>query len=197
MLAVGPHRLAVGRARQVAELVLAQPRKTGQLVECLWDEDPGVANRAADALERASAHRPSIAAAWKESLIGLMAEAEQNKLRWNLALAVPRMELTVTEARRVAATLRTWLDDRGSIVRTASMHGLAQLTRSDPSLLTEVLDMLRILSRSGTPAMRARGRILLKQLQASNQPPTPATPSAHRRPADKLSPRGLRKQSYG
>ena len=41
--------------------------------------------------------------------------------------------------------LRTYLDDRSSIVKTAAMHGLADLTRHDPSLLPEVLDMLRIL----------------------------------------------------
>jgi hypothetical protein len=168
MLMSGRHRLDVGRAREVAKLVLAQPRKTGQLVECLWDEDAGVANRAADALERASYHRPSLAAKWTESLIGLMAEAEQNKLRWNLALAIPRLDLNVAESRRVAAALRIYLEDRSSIVKTAAMHGLADLTRHDRSLLPEVLDLLRVLSRSGTPAMRARGRILLRKLEGPN-----------------------------
>jgi hypothetical protein len=166
MLAKGRHRLDGGRACEVAELVLAKPRKMGQLIECLWDEDPGVANRAADALERASYHRPKLAQAWKESLIGLMAEAEQNKLRWNLALLVPRLELSKVDARRAAAALRSYLNDRGSIVKTAAMHGLTALTRHDPELMPEVLDMLRVLSRSGTPAMRARGRILLKKLEA-------------------------------
>jgi hypothetical protein len=37
-------------------------------------------------------------------------------------------------------------------------------------MIPEVLDMLRILSRSGTPAMRARGRILLKQFEAPGKP---------------------------
>jgi len=169
MLAVGRNRMDGGRARQVAELVLAKPRKVGQLIECLWDEDEGVACRAADALERATFHRPKLAQAWKESLIGLMAEAGVNKLRWNLALLVPRLELSVTEARRTAAALRSYLDDRGSIVKTAAMHGLTALTRHDPELTPEVLDMLRILSRSGTPAMRARGRILLKQIEAAGR----------------------------
>ena len=169
MLAVGRYRMDGGRACQVAELVLAKPRKVGQLIECLWDEDPGVACRAADALERATFRRPKLAQAWKESLIGLMAEAELNKLRWNLALLVPRLELSVSEARRVAAALRSYLDDRGSIVKTAAMHGLTGLTRHDPELMPEVLDMLRILSRSGTPAMRARGRILLKQIEAAGR----------------------------
>ena len=169
MLAVGRHRLNPGHACKVAELVLAKPRKVGQLIECLWDEDPGIANRAADALERATYHRPQIAQPWKEALIGRMAEAEQNKLRWNLALLVPRLELSMSDARRAAAALRSYLDDKGSIVKTAAMHGLTGLTRHDPELLPEVIDMLRILSRSGTPAMRARGRILLKQLETGKR----------------------------
>lgn len=167
MLATGRNKLNGGRTKEVVALVLAKPRRIGQLMECLWDEDPGVANRAADALERISYGKPSLAAAWTEPLIGLMFEAEHNKLRWNLALLVPRLKLSVEEAQRVAAALRTYLDDRSSIVKTAAMHGLALLTRHDPKMLPEVLDMLRILSRSGTPAMRARGRILLKQLETS------------------------------
>jgi hypothetical protein len=179
MLAKGRHKLDVARTREVGELVLAKPRKVGQLIECLWDDDPGVANRAADALERVSYHRPRLAAAWTEALIGLMAEAEQNKLRWNLALLVPRLELSVAESRRVAATLQTYLDDRSSIVKTAAMHGLAALTRHDPELLPEVLDLLRILSRSGTPAMRARGRILLKAFEFEKARKTQQREPAH------------------
>ena len=180
MLAVGRHRLDGGRAREVAALVRAQPRKTSQLIECLWDEDAGIANRAADALERATYHRPNIAARWTESLIGLMADAEQNKLRWNLALSVPRLKLTVGEARRVAATLRTYLDDKSSIVKTAAMHGLTGLTWHDPSLLPEVLDILRVLSRSGTPAMRARGRILLRALEPNRKQQSKSRPGMYR-----------------
>lgn len=179
MLAVGRHRLDVGKACKVAELVLANPRKIRQLIDCLWDEDPGVANRAADALERATYHQPKIAQPWKEALIGLMAEAQQNKLRWNLAMLVPRLQLSIADARRAAAALRSYLDDQGSIVKTAAMHGLTMLTKHDPDLLPEVIDMLRILSRSGTPAMRARGRILLKQLEAPTKRRSNASEHAH------------------
>ena len=169
MLAMG-NRLSVGRAREVAALLLAQPKRTNQVIECLWDKDPGVANRAADALERASDKHPELLAPWNESLLGLMAEARENKLRWNLALIVPRLELTMAETERAAGLLRSWLDDRSSIVKTCTMQGLAGLTRQNPSLLPEVLDLLRIFSRSGTPAMRARGRILLRRLeQAGDQ----------------------------
>jgi hypothetical protein len=94
-----------------------------------------------------------------------MADAEENKLRWNLALMISRVELSMPETDRAATILRSWLDDKSSIVKTCAMHGLAGLTRSNPALQPEVVDMLRILSRSGTPAMRARGRILLKKLE--------------------------------
>jgi hypothetical protein len=57
--------------------------------------------------------------------------------------------------------------------------GLRNLPRHDPALLPEVLDLLRILSRSGTPAMRARGRILLKKLESGRERPPRGT-SAHR-----------------
>ena len=164
------NRLAVGRAKEVAALLIKNPRRTAQVIECLWDEDPGVANRAADALERASCSHPKLLAPWKDALLGRIVDATENKLRWNLALMISRVALTVPETERVAAVLRTWLDDQSSIVKTSAMHGLAGLTRWNAAMLPEVLDMLRILSRSGTPAMRARGRILLKRLEAGSRP---------------------------
>ena len=74
--------------------------------------------------------------------------------------------------------LRSWLDDRSSIVKTCAMQGLASLTRWNPAMLPEVLDMLRLLSRSGTPAMRARGRILLKRIESRSR----VTEGVHKRP---------------
>ena len=56
------------------------------------------------------------------------------------------------------------------------MHGLAGLTRWDQSMLPEVMDMLRLLSRSGTPAMRARGRILLKRMEGGKELPVVTGP---------------------
>jgi hypothetical protein len=149
-----------------------------QLLECLWDEDPCVAMRAADALEKLTRRRSPVAdeiqksllktlqGSWKAPLIGLLAEATENKLRWCLAPVIPRLALTVPECKRVAETLLSYLDDKSSIVKTMALQGLADLTRQDASLLPMVIDLLSIHSRSGTAAMRARGRMLLKQLES-------------------------------
>jgi hypothetical protein len=168
-------RLDAGRVWEVVELVDGQPGKLARLVECLWDEDPAVANRAADALERVTRERPEQAQRWKESLLGLLAEAGEKKLRWNLALLIPRLKLTVPECRRAAGVLRSYLDDKSSIVKTAALHGLADLTRQDRNLLPEVLDLLRVAGRSGTPAMRARSRILIEKIEKPAKERRPRT----------------------
>src|SRR5215831_13871161 len=108
MLAPG-RRLDVGRVWEAVELVEGRPGKLAQLVECLWDDDVAIANRAADALERVTRDRPTRAQRWKDELMGLIAEATEKKLRWNLALVIPRLKLTVPECRRVAALLGSYL----------------------------------------------------------------------------------------
>jgi hypothetical protein len=168
MLAPGA-RLDVGRVWEVVELIEGRAGKLGQLIECLWDDDAGVASRAADVLERVTRERPHQAQKWKEALLGLMAETSEKKVRWNLALVVPRLRLSVAECRRVAEMLQSYLDDPSSIVKTAALHGMADLTRQDTESLDEVLDRLRTAGRSGTPAMRARSRILLKALECKGK----------------------------
>jgi hypothetical protein len=173
-LSLGRHALDSGRVLETVAWIRDHPRQAGRLIELLWDDDAGVASRAADVLERVS-HDPSpalrgVLADYKEALLGLLPDARFIKLRWNLAFVIPRLPLTVREARRAASVLQTFLDDRSSIVKTAALQALADLTRHDPSSLPEVLDVLRIHGRSGTPAMRARSRHLIQRLDPSARP---------------------------
>jgi len=174
-LAVGRHVHDPGRVLLIAEWIADRPRQVTRLIELLWDNDAGVANRAAYVLEQITRKpSPALRAAvmrHKLELIGLLADSNSPKLRWCLALTIPRLALTVGECRRVTATLRTWLDesnlipDRSSILKTVALHALAELTRQDSDSLPEVVDLLRVKGRSGTPAMRARSRILLEKLE--------------------------------
>jgi hypothetical protein len=165
ILAEGRCTQGPGRAFDVAVMVLEQPRLTRQLIECLWDEDEVMAGQAADALETVAGERPRALQASKQELLGLLVESKGTKLRWHLGLIVARLELTRAECRQVADVLSSWLDDQSSIVKTCAMQGLAELTRQDQSMTEEVLNQLRALTRSGTPAMRARGCTLLKQME--------------------------------
>jgi hypothetical protein len=175
----GGIRSSIGRADEVAELVRRRPALAPKLVECLWDLDETIVARAANALEKVSRDIPPILKPHKSALLGLMAEADQKELRWQLALMVPRLPLKPAECTRVAAALESWLEDSSSLVKTFAMQGLADLIRQSPSLEPMVLDILRTLSRSGTAAMRARGRILLRHMEtAARQKSNSRSPQA-------------------
>ena len=159
----GGDRRSLGRANQVAALVLRDPRHFPELIECMWSDDPVVRMRAADAAEKVTVTKPELLHPHKQELLGLLAEAEQIELRWHLALMVPRLELSARERDRAVAALQRYLEDRSSIVRTCAMQGLADLARQDASLQDVVKRILEESLRTGTAAMKARARKLLKE----------------------------------
>jgi hypothetical protein len=163
MLAGGDRR-SIGRADEAAEMVLRQPERFRELVECMWDEDAVVRMRAADAAEKVSGVKPGLLKPYKRELLGLLAEAEQIELRWHLATMVPRLALTGAERVRVVASLEHYLEDRSSIVKTFALQGLADLARREPGLQGRVKQILEESLVSGTAAMKARARKLLKEL---------------------------------
>ncbi len=81
----GGDRRSIGRSNEVTKLVLRQPGRFAELVECLWSEDPIVRMRAADAAEKVSAMKTDLLKPYKRELLGLLAEADQIELRWHLA----------------------------------------------------------------------------------------------------------------
>jgi hypothetical protein len=160
----GPDRRSIGRANEVARLVLKEPRRFRELIACLWHDDSIVRMRAADAAEKVSAKKPRLLDRHKPQLLGLLAEAEQIELRWHLAAMIPRLRLTAAERQRATASLRHYLEDRSSIVKTFALQGLADLARNDPRLRCQVVELLESSLQSGTAAMKARARKLLKLL---------------------------------
>ena len=167
MLAGGDRR-SIGRVAEIVELSRGRPQMVSILVECLFDEDTCVRMRAADALEKISRDQPILLQPHKIVLFNLLAEASQQEVRWHLAVIVPRLQLTASESHKTARVLQTYLKDRSSIVKTCAMQGLADLAERHSSLGQKVIDLLRPLTRAGTPAMRARGRRLLAKLEREN-----------------------------
>jgi hypothetical protein len=162
----GGDRRSIGRSNQVVKLVLRAPQHFAQLIKCLWSDDPILRMRAADAAEKVSSTQPDLLRPYKAELLGLLAEAEQIELRWHLALMIPRLPLTQAEKRRAAETLQLYLEDRSSIVRTFALQALADLSRSDPRLRLRVREILEESMATGTAAMKARTRRLLKGLES-------------------------------
>ena len=165
----GGDRRSIGKSNEVAALVLSQPRRFPELIGCLWSDDPLVRMRAADAAEKVSAQEPALLEPFKAELLGLLVEAEQQELRWHLAQMIPRLPLTSGERQRAATIFRSFLKDRGSIVKTAGLQALADLSRHDAGLRSDVLERIEEALRTGTPAMKARGRNLLTEFRRGSR----------------------------
>jgi hypothetical protein len=176
----GTDRRSIGKSNQVVTKILRQPNLFPKLIELLWHDDVIVRMRAADPTEKISIQNPGLLQPHKSELLSLASEATQQELRWHLALMLPRLELNSTERTRAIATLRTYLSDRSSIVKTFALQALTDLAQGDPTFESEILDLLEQSTRTGTPAMKARARKLLTQLQ------TKSTPTKHKRPSKRL-----------
>lgn len=160
----GADRRSIGRSGEVVRLVLKDPRRFGELMACLWSEDPAVRLRAADAAEKVSVKRPDLLQRHKAELLGLLAETTQIELRWHLAQIIPRLQLSARERQRAVEVLRRYLEDRRSIVRTFGLQALFDLSQNDAALRDNVRQLLETALQSGTPAMKARARKLLQKL---------------------------------
>jgi hypothetical protein len=155
-------RRSIGRSNEVVALVLGQPRHFSKLLACLWHDDPLIRMRAADAAEKVSSIRPGVLKRHKSELLGLLSETTQIELRWHLALMIPRLKLGAREREQASKSLQRYMHDRSSIVKTFAMQALADLAQGDPGLRSQVAELLEGSARSGTPAMKARARKLLK-----------------------------------
>ena len=164
----GGDRRSIGRADQVAVAVSRNRALFKTLMQGWWADDPLVRMRAADATEKVTRKNPDLLPAYKKQLLGLLADAEQQELRWHLAALVPRLPLSRQEHRLAASSLRRYLQDHSSIVKTCALQALADLAKDDSAMRTEVRKLLRQSLRNGTPAMKARSRKLLLRLDSDH-----------------------------
>lgn len=161
----GGDRRSLGRAGRVVASVIDNPKLFPQLIAGLWSSDPLVCMRAADAAEKVTREHPELLQPYKRELLGLMAEAQQQELRWHLAAMIPRLVLNARERKAAISSLHSYLQDRSSIVKTFALQGLADFACDEPAIRSGVIETLREATRNGTPAMKARSRKLLTRLE--------------------------------
>jgi hypothetical protein len=118
--------------------------------------------RAADALEKASRSRPDLLTAHKATLLGSIAEINQQEVRWHLLQILPRLSLTADEQCEWFKRAVQWMQSDSRIVAAEALSALFELARSDESLRAQAV-MIAVQALDGPPpALRARARKLLK-----------------------------------
>ncbi len=162
----GGNRRSIGRVEDVVREVLGDPDLFGVLFDGMSHPDPLVRMHSADAVEKLTADRPEWLAPYKHRLLRQVAACEQQEVRWHAAQLFSRVKWTPRERRRVVEILAGYLSDESKIVKTFSMQALADIALQDAGLRPGILRQLEALTRTGSPAMRSRGRKLLAQLKA-------------------------------
>ena len=163
----GGDRRSIGRSNEVVVEVLADPGLFGVVFEGMLDDDPLIRMRCADAIEKMTVNHPEYLRPYKTKLIRQVAAIDQQEVRWHVAPLLSRVDLTPRERRAVVAILQGYLKDESKIVKTLSMQALADMAEQDASLRAPIIRQLEELTRSGSPAMRSRGRKLLAKLKSN------------------------------
>src|SRR5215470_8998926 len=109
-------RRSIGRSDQVATMVSENLQLFPELIAGLWSKDPLVRMRAADAAEKVTRKNPQLLIPYKKELLGLLAEAREQELRWHLAVMVPRLALNPKERTGAISSLNSYMQDGSSIV---------------------------------------------------------------------------------
>jgi hypothetical protein len=160
----GGDRRSIGRVDEVIAEVLNDPSLFKVVFNGILSDDPIVRMRSADAVEKITAKHPEYLQPYKEKLIQQVARINQQEVRWHVAQMLPRLELSKEERAVIVEILLDYLNDKSKIVKTFSMQALADFAERDAGLRPQVIKLLEELTRTGSPAMRSRGRKLLEKL---------------------------------
>ena len=166
----GGDRRSIGRSNQVVARLRHCPLVFPVLIEGMHHPDELVRMRAADAAEKLTVLHPEWLRPFKVQLITLAAKEKQQEVRWHLAQMLPRLKLTMRDRAVVVAVLRRYLKDESRIVKIFAMQGLTDLAQQDPRLAASIRPLISSLIRTGSPAVKSRGRKLLLELRALTLP---------------------------
>jgi hypothetical protein len=160
----GGDRRSIGRVSEIVAEVLNDSSLFKVVFNGMLSDDPIIRMRSADAVEKITAKHPEYLQPYKEKLIQQVARINQQEVRWHVAQMLPRLELSKEEQAVIVEILLDYLNDKSKIVKTFSMQALADFAERDAGLRPQVIKLLEELTRTGSPAMRSRGRTLLEKL---------------------------------
>lgn len=165
----GGDRRSIGKVDDVVSAVRKKPDLFKDLVTGLFEEDPVVRMRAADAMEKISLDNPKFLQPFKRKLIRLAKNSQQQELRWHIAQMIPRLKLTPKETATLTEILFDYLNDKSKIVVTFAMQALADLVIKEAIISTGVIRAIEKLIQTGSPAIQSRGKKILPKLKNLSQ----------------------------
>jgi hypothetical protein len=164
----GGDRRSIGKSEDVVADVLSNPALFSVVFEAMFGSDSLVSMRAADAVEKITLEHPEYLRPHQAKLIREAARIVQQEVRWHLAQLVSRLTWSKVRLRQWVKILRSYLTDESRIVKTFAMQALADIAQQDGSFRARITRLIEELTRTGSPAMKSRGRKLLAMLKSES-----------------------------
>jgi hypothetical protein len=161
----GGDRRSIGKVSEVVADIRNDPSLFAVLLDGLFEDDPLIKMRTADAIEKITADFPEYLQPAKRKLIDLAGKTTQQEVRWHLAQILPRLNLEPDERNQIANYLFLYLNDKSKIVITFALQALTDLSAEDTKLQPRIIRALNEFMQTGSPAIKSRSRKLLKVLE--------------------------------
>lgn len=160
----GGDRRSIGQVPEVIRLVEGEPARFETLVSLMNDDDTIVAMRACDAIEKLTADHISWLEGHQAFILTKVAHRTEAEIRWHVAQLLPRLSLSARQKPLAVLILRGYLNDKSGIVRTCALESFCRLAQADETMRDEAKALVTEATVSGTPAVKARARRLLKEM---------------------------------
>ncbi len=163
---VGGKSNSLGRVNDVIEEVLRNRDRLEELYSCLFNEDPWVRMRAADALEKVCRVHPEWVVAYVDRFNEELAPSTQPSIQWHLAQMYGELELDEKQKGFAATWLKGLLSttEVDWIAAANAMDTLASFTADGSFPASEMIALLKIQQQHRSKSVRKRADKLLAGL---------------------------------
>ena len=166
----GGHPNSLGRTEEVVDLVLADPRRIEDLLDCYGSEDEVVRLRVSSALKRVSRRDPDLFAPWLDRYLDEVADLDQPSARWTLSQVSREIEDRMSAEQRVRAELlmKRNLDESDDwIVLSQTAETLGRWAAADEELRTWLRPHLEDLVCDPRKSVAGKAQRVLASLESS------------------------------
>lgn len=156
---------SIGKSNEVVKLVTSDPLLFDEVFNGIFHDDKVIRARCTDAVEKVAKKFPEFIQKKKKIILKNLPDFNQKEVLWHIALMLGYMKLTTKELARASEYLFLWLNKEESIiVKVMCMQTLADYALKNRNMLKSVSDEIRKQMINGAPAIKARGKNLLKIL---------------------------------
>lgn len=165
-LLTGNDLRSIGKSNEVVSLVTSDTELFNEVFDGIFHEDKVIRARCADAVEKVAKKFPEYIQKKKNIIIKNLDKFNQKEIIWHVVMMLGYLRLTKEETEKSFGQLYKWLNESDSIiVKVACMQTLSDFALRNKTLIKSVKDEIEKQMINGAPAIKARGRHLMKQFE--------------------------------